>query len=246
MVFNTAKKYYNVFERKRKTFREDPLLGILRIPKLCKRYVNMANPIFQRCAEYQLRQRGYLDFLKHRPPDAILPDFCDLWFLYKTVRHRNPRFILEFGSGCSTIVLTQALWDNRRESSKNSGYLYSIEEDPYWTEVTAKSMPEYLEGLCEIWYSSLLEVDYKGIPAFRYAKIPNITPELIYLDGPTLTPERQVAVDVLDIEERFQPGFCIVVDGRIQNTMFLRKYLKRQYIFKHRRLFFNSVFKLIK
>ena len=201
---------------------------------------------YRRWANYQLSKRGYLDFLPSRPPHAYLPDFSDLWFLYKTVRDRKPRCILEFGSGCSTVIMAQALWDSQRESSgKDHGYLYSVDADAYWTNVTTKSVPDHLRAICEVWYSPLLEVEYLGIPAFRHARVPDVVPDFVYLDGPDLTPGRQVVVDVLDIEHRLSPGFSMVVDGRKKNTDFLLKHLRRQYTYKHRRQFHNSVFVLV-
>jgi hypothetical protein len=245
-MFNRAKSSFRVFKRKLNTFRKDPIGSFSsKIHACCKWGIEMVNPILQQRAESQLLKRRCLDFLKLRPPNALPPDFADLWFLYQTVRRRKPRVILEFGSGCSTVIFAQALWDNKRESSKCEGYLYSIDADLYWTEVTVKSMPTHLQRFCEIWYSPLLEVEFKGTFSFRYAQIPDVVPDLIYLDGPALTLERQVAVDVLDIEDRFPPDFCLIVDGRTQNTMFLRKHLKRRYVFKHRWLFSNSVFKLL-
>lgn len=242
-----AKSAYSTFRRKFNTFRKDPLGSFSRkMRSWFDQWVAMRmNRVYQRWAERQLRSRGQLDFLAHRPPKAIPPDFADLWFLYQVVRRRKPRRILEFGSGCSTVIMAQALWDNQRESSRSSGYLYSVDADPYWAEVTARSMPTRLQGFCEIWYSPLVEVTYLGTPAFRHAKIPDVAPDLLYLDGPALTPERQVAVDVLDIEGRFPPGFYMIVDGRWTNTMFLKRHLKRRYVFKHRWLFHNSTFELI-
>lgn len=73
-----------------------------------------------------LQARGYLDFLAKRPPDAIPPEPADLWYLYRLVRRTKPRMILEFGSGCSTVLLAQALFDNTKESERQRGFLYSL------------------------------------------------------------------------------------------------------------------------
>ncbi len=255
MISMRAKAVCNTFMRKFKTFRKDPLgSSCEKIQAWTNRFTQEARPerlrtqIRQLChhwAERQLRKRGYLDFLTLRPSHALLPDFTDLWFLYQTTRNRKPRYILEFGSGCSTVILAQALWDNRRASPQSGGHLYSIDADHYWAEVTARSIPQHLLASCEIYHSPLLEVEYEGTPAFRHAKLPDLAPDLLYLDGPAFTPERQVAVDVLDIEETFPSGFCMIIDGRWQNTIFLKEHLKRRYLFTHRRLFSNSVFELI-
>jgi hypothetical protein len=81
---------------------------------------------------------------------------------------------LEFGSGCSTVILAQALWDNQRRSPEGGGYLYSIDADPYWAEATAKSVPTHLRKLCRIVYNPLLEVEHSGTLGFRHANVPDI------------------------------------------------------------------------
>jgi hypothetical protein len=184
--------------------------------------------------------------LAERPPDAFGPDYSDLWFLYRVVRRRKPRCILEFGSGCSTVIMAQALWENQRESSRGDrGHLYSVDANPYWAKITSNSIPGHLRELCEVFYSPLLEVSYLGTPVYRHSQIPDVVPDLLYLDGPLLTPERQIAVDVLDLEPRFSPGFYMIVDGRKATTEFLLAYLKRKYVYKYRRQFRNGVFKLL-
>lgn len=140
-------------------FRLDPVGSLL--SKVASRILQAA----QRRAERQLRRRGALDFLAHRPSHSIPPDFADLWFLYRVVRRRRPRYILEFGSGCSTVIMARALWDNQQASPQKTGYLYSIDADPYWAEITTQSMPPHLRGVCEVWCSPVVEVTYQGIPA---------------------------------------------------------------------------------
>ncbi len=200
--------------------------------------------MFQRWARYQLRRRGYLDFLRARPPQAFRPNFGDLWFLYRVVRERKPAGILEFGSGCSTIIMAQALADNAAESG-TSGSITSVDADPYWAVTAAKIMPPHLAKFCSIRHSRLREEESHGVPVFRHADLPAAAPDLLFLDGPSLTRERQVAADPLDIEEGFRPGFLMIVDGRDANVLFLRKYLKRHYAFTHHWLTSLSTFELI-
>jgi len=192
-----------------------------------------------------LSRPGYLDFLTRRPPHALPPDFGDLLFLYQTVRSRRPRCVLEFGSGCSTVIIAQGLFDNESKPSGPCGCVYSLDADPYWAKVTTKTMPPHLRRFCVIRHTPVFEVKCFGTRAFRHAVVPYVAPNLIYLDGPALTPEIQVAVDVLDIEDRLPAGFYGIIDGRWANTLFLKRHLKRRYIFKHRWLFGNSTFALV-
>jgi len=202
--------------------------------------------LLQAWGKFQLKRNISLDFMKNRPPDAFAPDWADLWFLYKIVREKKPRCILEFGSGCSTCVFAYALWQNHEESPEIEGHLYSVDADKHWTEVTAGTIPPHLRSYCDISYSPVLEIDYKGRPAFRHANIPEIVPDFLYVDGPRLKPpERFIVVDPLDLEDRFAAGFCLVIDGMTENMWFTKEHLKKQYRFKHRRIVRNSIFELI-
>ena len=69
--------------------------------------------------------------------------------------------------------------------------------------------------------------------------------DLIYLDGPALTPERWAAVDVLDMEPRFPPGFRLVVDGRYRNCDLLEQHFRRRYQRKRRIVLKHTVYDLI-
>jgi hypothetical protein len=224
------------------TFRTDPIGSFRR-----KTY-DEARGLLTRFSIKQLQRSGAFHclsgFLALRPRDAIPPDYADLWFLYNTARRRKPSVILEFGSGSSTAVLAQAIWMNRLDDSRYTGRLYSVDADPYWADSARRALPDYLHEVCEISYSPLIEVDYNGTPAFRHAIVPNVVPQLVYLDGPALTAERVVAIDVLDLEDRLATGCCLIVDGRIANTNFLRKHLRRPFRFTENTLLFNHVFSL--
>ncbi|MBI2055286.1 MAG: hypothetical protein HYT42_00105 [Candidatus Sungbacteria bacterium] len=200
--------------------------------------------VFQYVAKRELSRRGYLNFLKDRPKDAFAPSLGDLWFLYRMVRRRKPACILEFGSGCSTVLMAQALADNAERLSSVHGFIYSVDADSRWAAETEKFLPSHLKSFCEISYSPLLEGEYDGVPVFRHARIPNVRPDMLFLDGPALTAERQAAADPLDIENRFPQHFCMIVDGRWANTMFLKKHLKRRYGFRNLRLSSMSIFEL--
>jgi hypothetical protein len=203
------------------------------------------NGLLQLESRRKLQERGCLESLGKRPKEAFAPDYNDLWFLYNLIRVHKPRVVFEFGSGCSSLVIAFALAENRVETKSDSGFLYSMEADPHWAIATKSYMPGYLNGIFEIRNSPLLEIEYDGIPCFRHRDLPEASPDFLYLDGPALTSSRQVAVDPLDLEACFKPGFLMVVDGRWMNVMFLRTHLKRQYSFSRRWISGNSTFKLL-
>ena len=181
-----------------------------------------------RAAYRRLAERGYAQpILEKRPKEALAPEWTDLWFLYQNVRASNPRTILEFGSGCSTTILAQALADNGRTDSS----LISIDAEAHWAEVTRKSIPPHLQRLVQVHHCAAVPVNYEGTLAWEHAGLPAVEPDFIYLDGPALTAERQVAIDVVKLEAGMPAGSVIIIDGRDVQVEFLRRTFKRRHEF---------------
>jgi hypothetical protein len=181
---------------------------------------------------------GVTEFTAKYSARATRSNLYDLWNLYRWVRKRKPKTVLEFGSGCSTVVMAKALSDN------GGGRLYSVDSDPDVARSTASCIPVGLRSLCDINYSPLQETTCEGTLGFRHEKIPDIVPEFCYLNGPPTTKERKVAFDLLEMEDKFPSGFFLVVDGRERNTEFLRKNFKRDYQFQQRKFYSTATFLL--
>lgn len=231
---------------KLRLFWQDPVWALRSKFGLIRRGIKLTNQACQLWAQYRLRKRGYLELLKRRPQHALGPDYADLWFLYRTVRRRKPKCIIEFGSGASTAVLAQALCDNYAENPEDRGRLYSFDAEEEWADVAAKTMPAHLRQFCEVSHHPVFREKYDGREVYRHENIPrDIVPDLAYLDDPGTCPKGTISVDMLYLESCLRPGFCMVIDGRREMTEFFRSHLRREYKFRYRRFFYNSVFELI-
>jgi hypothetical protein len=225
------------------TFLETP------IGSICSKYRETVQELLAAWGKYQLQRYGVLEslraFVTQRPAAALRPDFADLWFLYYTVRRRQPRAIVEFGSGCSTVVLAQALADNG-----HTAHLHAVETQKEWARVTEWALPSHLRPWCDVVVSPLVEADLDGVHGFRHAYMPAVAPNLVYLDGPGFTVEHTAirhlfAVDVLAMEECMPADFLLIIDGRKHQTLFLQQHLRKKYQFKARKLFRNQVFERV-
>lgn len=174
-----------------------------------------------------LQRLGYQGLFDQRPPNSIPPVWGDLWHLYRTVRERQPALILEFGSGCSTIVMAQALADNGLRHGATE--VVSLESDTHWGAVAEDSIPRSLAPFVRIVVTPAEKSEHGRVPVWRYRDVPAVTPELVYLDGPALTPDRKVAADLLDMEDRLAPGTRLIVDGRSRNCAFLAENFSRRW-----------------
>ena len=202
---------------------------------------SFAAPVMQRVHRRLLERRVNLDFLEQRPPEGYPPDFSDLWFLYQTVRRRKPRVILEFGSGSTTVALAQAVADNLADDPHLESHVYSVDDQSFWADVTRRILPAHLRTVCDVLHVPAVEVELYGQHSWRHIALPDVVPDFVHLDGPTFTPDRIIAVDILDMEKKLPRDFYMVIDGRARNVWFLRKHLKRPFHFRDRIWYFNTI-----
>lgn len=141
-------------------------------------------------------------------PEAFPPDALDLLYLYRLVRTRRPRVIVEYGSGYSTSVFAAALMQN------GAGQLFSVESDAQWARITRARLPR--EAPVKIEEVASVE-EWRG---WRFGWLAPSPPDLLYVDGPPTTPETPITFDAEEEAARMSSGAVIVVDGREQ--MFAR------------------------
>lgn len=111
---------------------------------------------------------------------AVSPDLA--LYLVQLVHARQPRVVLELGSGASTLLIGKAL------DQMGVGQLISIEHDPVWYANTIQEL--HLAGLndvVDLRYSPLIPIDIEG-STFRWYDTDSVsdseTADMILVDGP--------------------------------------------------------------
>lgn len=229
MLCNTA------FERLRYE-----VVGILREPFLAS---------IERRAKAYLEAQGVLSLLRQNDPTEIKAVYRDLAYLHRAVRRNKPKAVVEFGVGLSTLVFVHALHMNRTEKpEREAGRLYTLDTSDRWLENTRNKLPEELKDLVELSHSEARLTTVNGELCHLFDMLPNIVPDMIYLDGPdpaTIVGEvhgltylvergetrRVMSADILLYEAGLKIGAMIIVDNRKMNTRFLRRNLKRKWKF---------------
>tara|TARA_Y100000816_G_C26099012_1_gene582131 strand:+ start:131 stop:994 length:864 start_codon:yes stop_codon:yes gene_type:complete len=184
------------------------------------------------------------------PFPAELDDLCRLYYL---VISRKVNTILEFGTGKSTVVFNYGLIQNKIRFKNyvnknlripNSFLCFSLDSFKSWVK---KVKSEYKLKNVKFHISGLRMDKFNGRICTFYNKLPNICPDLIYLDGPDLYSTKgningistkgldrlPMAGDILLIEHFLLPGTLIVVDGRTANARFLKCNFQRDWIYCH-------------
>jgi hypothetical protein len=126
-------------------------------------------------------------------------------------------------------------------------HVYSVEEEQAFLEITIARLGSLLAPFATVSRSSVNVLIHDDRVATVYSKLPNISPDLIYLDGPsqfattqevngfTFTSKARMpmSADILRFEFFLEPGTLILVDGRTANARFLKAYLRRNWAYSH-------------
>ncbi len=193
-----------------------------------------------RNAEAYFSENDLHKLLVSRDGSEIRADIWDLAFLHRAIRKRRPLTVLEFGCGFSTVIMADAIARN------GSGRIHSIDTSEHWIENTRSKIGSNLEKYADLRFSRAQLHFLGGQIVSLFERLPNIVPDLIYLDGPdpkTVEGEFHglkfptedganrsiIAADILLYETSLNPGCLLIVDGRANNVEFLRANLRRRW-----------------
>src|SRR3990167_3290711 len=152
----------------------------------------------------------YLDFRHAVGPNALQPNFGDLWFLYQQIVQRHPHTVLELGSGYSTAIVAQALYTLGR------GQVVSMETNPFWARHSRSILPPHLRAICTVKDVTVLEGESGAGCGIRY-RPPLPAADVVYVDGPEGKGLRQRPLELVE-----RPSPCVIVDRRWETVTFLR------------------------
>jgi hypothetical protein len=176
--------------------------------------------------------------------------------LHRLIRQRRALTVLEFGVGFSSIVMADALSKNKNDYEidfltndircLHPFSLFSVDADAHWINETKNRFPpppiKNLLNRVTFIHSDVHIGTFNNRLCHYYDLLPDITPDFIYLDGPSgdqvkgsvdgssfsANMERTVmSADLLRLEPTFTPGTFIVVDGRTNNARFLHNNFQR-------------------
>ena len=191
---------------------------------------------------------------KVNPNFSFQPNFNDLARIHFLILKRKVINCLEFGSGFSTLVIGHAMsilsLEYEKFVKKNFRVekpfnVFSIEESKDSMIDTKKISKEY-SNFINLKASPVNLILHDNRIASIYKNLFDINPDLIFLDGPSLNSTKDkinnisynkvfrmpISADILRYEFFLEPGCLILVDGRTTNSVFLKNYLKRNWIYK--------------
>lgn len=160
---------------------EHPLLTLSLVYKVLKNY--FFKDYIEKKSKNFFIKNDLIKYFKTNSPKEYKPEWTDLKRLYSLVRIRKPLCIVEFGSGCSTTVMALALKENELKD-KVSGRLFSVDGNKEWIENTKQKTAGDLKKYVQFHFSKAVISNHKGLIVSLHESLPNVSPNLIYLDGP--------------------------------------------------------------
>lgn len=151
--------------------------------------------------------------------------------IYQLVLRRRPSVVVEFGSGCSTLAFAHAL-SVLESCGLGSGHLYSVETKAEFRRVTESYLPPSLERFVCVVDSDIAFGDVGGATVMWHTTVPDVTPNLVCLDGPDcqdFSSTIKTQADGVLLESTAAGDFAILIDGRIDTFQITRDRLQRRY-----------------
>jgi hypothetical protein len=193
-------------------------------------------------------------------PKAIPPDYLDLARLHNLILKRKVFTVLEFGIGFSTLVIANALIENKKVFDSNTRILknkmrnnnffelHCVDSSKDWIDTALAQLGNEYSHIIKMSHSLSHSGTFNGRACHYYDSLPDIIPDFIYLDGPDpkdvksnnkivgtwKNSDRTVmSADLLMLEPLLLPGTFILIDGRTANARFLQHHFYRNWEIIH-------------
>ena len=104
--------------------------------------------------------------------------------LYRKIRTDRPSFVLECGTGRSTMIIAQAMLENLNGTPADGIKLVSMEHNPIWYEHALSALPDQFKPFVEIRQSPIEVYSYSFVRGHVYKEVPDYPYQFVFVDGP--------------------------------------------------------------
>lgn len=190
--------------------------------------------IVQRLANFVCKKKidrllpGVIDDLQEysKKSDTTGTQFITLWMSIKSIRKHRPSWILESGTGSSTLVLAALVKRLRSEIPDYQGNIISMESVPEWFEMARKNLPAKYKDVVKIVLGPRQKFEMAMYRGYIHSNIPKHDYSFVLIDGPAFTDAFGVAFcadifHVMDISKA--PIIHGVSDGRASTVKIIQE-----------------------
>lgn len=147
--------------------------------------------------------------------------YAKYYTLYSFIRKHKPQYVLECGSGVTTMVMLQALKEN------GAGTLISMDESDFYGGTVKKIAKEmFPDASFEMHIVPSVRGVYAGMQGTLYENLPDHPYGLVFVDGPE-TPD--IDLDAFFVLEK-NPQTSIIIDVRYATIAALKQKYPQTYL----------------
>lgn len=194
----------------------------------------------------------------------LKPNLKDLYFIYNLILKSKRITSLEIGCGYSSEIIALALNENKTKYQNQMKHLrrshpfknFVLDNQKKYLNIL-KKRSKYLKNIIFNYSECTVDIINNNY-VLRYQKLPLISPDFIYIDGPSQDKIKNniyhfnindkdlmpIVSDILLIEYYLIPGTILLIDGRGANAHFLRDNFKRKWNYKYFKYYDMHYFQL--
>jgi len=193
--------------------------------KLLRKYFSYCRFSAEKAAQFNLRKNKDLnDLVKEVNNQSESTGLSNVGYLrlYEMLRDIKPEYALECGTGKSTFIMAHAMSQNG-----NGKKLVTMEESEEWAKKQRELLAHiFSHNKANVWFpgrtGDLIELVHRPTTIERhriwaglcYEKIIDYPYTFIMVDGPQLTEECFINLDLVNILKRSNSPVSIWIDGR--------------------------------
>ena len=188
----------------------------------------MLNKAINKYHQYNMKRyiSGYLDQNKSlnilindikSTSDSTGVSISDYIILYEYIKKNKPKFVLECGTGMSTVIIAEAMKNFVLPQSPQAKFV-SMESKKEWYNHQISIFPEQFNDFVEIVYSPIDTWNYSFVKGTVYKDVPDYPYEFVFVDGPSQGIEdvggTMCNMDFVRVVEKTNKSITGIIDNR--------------------------------
>ena len=137
-------------------------------------------------------------------------NYSNLHEAVKTILKKKPKWILESGTGTSTLVFAETILQMQKKDPNYHCRIVSMESTKKWYEMAKNLLPKKYSNIVEIRFGPRKIFEYSMFRGYVHTNIPNYAYEFVFLDGPDYTDEFGTSTCMDAIYVRLQSQLLLV------------------------------------
>ena len=151
-----------------------------------------------------------------------------LYKAVKTILKKRPQWILESGTGTSTLVLAETALHLIKHNPDYQGQIVSMESIEEWHTMAQKLLPQKYRDIVDIRLGKRQTYEYSMFRGYIHSNIPDEPFDFVFLDGPSYEDDKGSSTCMDAVKVRIDSDkqmISCVVDTRVSSVFMMQQIL---------------------